>query len=567
MRRHCLDWDDDQADRMSDKTKELRALTGLRGIAALSVALGHYGVGNLAYVLGILYWKSAAVDLFFCLSGFTLCVAYKAAAERQLPLRSYFGARIARIYPLFVISLAAMVLCGAVPKFVNDCGRGLAVRDFVQQVLMINDWPIFGTGMHWNFPAWSVSVEFFCYLFVFPALFYATYLLPRLAWWGRALLPVALMAVSAFLYIQYFDAQLLLFTHWPGTALPPFPYFVPVLRGVLGMLAGWLIYGSYVAKDAFWRFATRRADIFALSALAFLVCAWQEILPLQWILIVFPALVLGFSDEASLTARLVASRPVHYLGVISYSIYLLHLPWFVFLANLTGLIDRDASHHPVSFILLSVTLIPVCALSYRFVEMPLRHVVRRLFESRPSNRIVVLRWVMPLVLGGFLGFQAQWLGLIQPIPSPVVAVGQEVARAPTFKHVACVGWSDPEDWGVWSLGWRSLLEIPLPEGPAADMKLAVQAVFFVSGGHPTVTVHLSANGVPLETVTGSVNHSEIDQVLDLPREVFAATPQRLRLAISVDNPTSPLALGMSEDNRTIGFGLKSLMLVDGKRLP
>ena len=41
---------------------------------------------------------------------------------------------------------------------------------FLLQSLMLNSWPIIGSGEHWNFPAWSISVEWFCYVLLFPLL-------------------------------------------------------------------------------------------------------------------------------------------------------------------------------------------------------------------------------------------------------------------------------------------------------------------------------------------------------------------------------------------------------------
>ena len=552
---------------MSDKIKELRALTGLRGIAAVSVALSHYEIGDLANILKVLYWKNAAVDLFFCLSGFTLCVAYKAVSNRRLPVWNYATARIARIYPLFLVALGVLILSNGGKSFVNECARDLAVRDFIQQVLLINAWPFFGTGTEWNFPAWSVSVEFFCYLFIFPPLFYASYVLPRLGWVARALYATVLMAVSAFVFVRYFDTRTIILERWPGTAFPAFSYYILLLRGILGMTAGWLIYGSFVARDRFWRFATQRTNIIVLSTLGVLVCASLGMVPVQWMLVIFPALVLGLTDESSLSARLISSKPVHYLGIISYSIYLLHIPWYAFLAHVLGVIDRDASHHPASFILLATSLVPVSALSYHFVEMPLRLLIRRAFESPSDGGIAAVRWVLPVMIVGLVLVQAQWAGLMRAVPSAPVALGQEIARPPTFDHAACAGWSGNEDWGVWSIGHRSLIAFPLAEAPTVNTKLALKGMFFLSDKHPDVMVRVSANGVLLETMKGSLKNSQIDQLLDLPPAVFISHPRSLELVIAVENPTSPLALGLSNDIRNLGFGLTSLMVVDNKESP
>ena len=58
--------------------REIKAHTGLRGIAALAVFLGHAefdhvwpGALWLSGIYSFFYWQNPAVDLFFMLSGFT----------------------------------------------------------------------------------------------------------------------------------------------------------------------------------------------------------------------------------------------------------------------------------------------------------------------------------------------------------------------------------------------------------------------------------------------------------------------------------------------------------------
>jgi peptidoglycan/LPS O-acetylase OafA/YrhL len=542
----------------------------LRGIAALSVALGHYGVGDLMDILKVFYWKNAAVDLFFCLSGFTLCVAYKAGSADSLPFQTYLGARIARIYPLYMISLICIVLLHG-QQFLGPAERAEGLRDFIQQMLMFNAWPFFGTGIHWLFPAWSVSVEFFCYLLVFPAIFHTAQGLARVDWKARAALAAALMTVSTLAVLRYWGGGDLIlgFVRWPGTALPPFLYFVPVIRGILGMLAGCLVYFSYLSRDRFWQLATRWADLLALSAIGILLCGASNVVSNEWMLPFIPALILGFSSNSSLSSRLAASRPIHYLGVISYSIYLLHVPWRLAFGRALDLSPKDETGHPAIFFALLGGLILVAALSYRFAEMPLRNLVRKAFTATASsNRVVsAARWALPAALIVLGLAAAERSGLLGPPPSLPVAMGDDLARAPAFQRVARDGWSISEEWGTWSLGHRSVLVVPLAGSPAAKMKVVIKGVFFVCDGHPFVTAHFLANGVPLGTLTGTPANAAIDQVLDLPPAVFAASPRRLEFVIVVDNPASPSAFGLSDDNRVIGFGLKSMVLVDGGGLP
>jgi peptidoglycan/LPS O-acetylase OafA/YrhL len=71
---------------------ELKALTGVRGVTAIVVALAHFRIMLPANLHMLYMWHNAAVDLFFVLSGFTLCYAYP---PRLRPGPALLGERFA----------------------------------------------------------------------------------------------------------------------------------------------------------------------------------------------------------------------------------------------------------------------------------------------------------------------------------------------------------------------------------------------------------------------------------------------------------------------------------------
>jgi peptidoglycan/LPS O-acetylase OafA/YrhL len=93
-------------------------LDSLRGLAALTVLLGHFlgmygSVGFhrnlLGSPLGILFNGTAAVMLFFVLSGFVLSLPY-VNSNKPLMLTSFYIKRIFRIYPAFIFAIAFSLL-------------------------------------------------------------------------------------------------------------------------------------------------------------------------------------------------------------------------------------------------------------------------------------------------------------------------------------------------------------------------------------------------------------------------------------------------------------------------
>src|SRR5580658_1566025 len=152
--------------------REIKAHTGLRGIAALSVFLGHAGFDRLwegaAWFGGLysfFYWQNPAVDLFFMLSGFILNYVY--LKGRKIDWRGYFSARFARICPLYYAGLLAILAMnyGAV-RLGHPASLDFKPSILLPNLVMLQEWPIPGFGFQTsvNTPSWSISVEVFLYV-------------------------------------------------------------------------------------------------------------------------------------------------------------------------------------------------------------------------------------------------------------------------------------------------------------------------------------------------------------------------------------------------------------------
>lgn len=95
---------------------EIRALTGVRGVAALLVVIYHWAMpympqGSVAFRLfgrGYLF-----VDLFFVLSGFMMALNYGHLFENHVrwpAIRFFFLRRFARVYPLYFVVMLALIV-------------------------------------------------------------------------------------------------------------------------------------------------------------------------------------------------------------------------------------------------------------------------------------------------------------------------------------------------------------------------------------------------------------------------------------------------------------------------
>src|SRR5262249_35129333 len=123
----------------------------------------------------------------------------------------------------------------------------------------------------------------------------------------------------------------------------------------------------------------------------------------------------------------------------------------------------------------------------------------------------------------------------------------------------CVdGWSEPEDWGVWSEGEGATLLLDLAEKPATDLQLDVLCR---AAGHerfPCSFIRVQVNGHELERwefrYPESTEHS-VWRPLHIPMDVVGT--RRLEVRFLVEKPVSPCSWGKKDDGRLLGVGLSA----------
>ncbi|EGD03976.1 hypothetical protein WS58_28885 [Burkholderia pseudomultivorans] len=212
-----------------------------RGAAALVVALSHICQIYFVRLIGDTHpaWLLSrtlglhAVIVFFLLSGYliTLSILKNGESADGFSSREFVAARIARIYPPFIASLAVIMLCwltlhamhlpGADTRFGLPAdayavpAMTLSAREFVESLMMIK-------GMtRANPPFWSLYLEVWSYVIAF---FFALGGFTRHRGFRAATLTVAVAAVVAasagkenfgfFFAIWSYGAAICLMTHY-----------------------------------------------------------------------------------------------------------------------------------------------------------------------------------------------------------------------------------------------------------------------------------------------------------------------------------------------------------------
>jgi len=163
--------------------KRFHSLDVLRGLAALAVVLWHWNhffagapfspadtrLQPLYPLLRVPYTGGyAAVDFFFCLSGFVFFWLYgEALASRAFTVFAFARARFARLYPLHLLTLLVVLVLQKVlfrPRFGFEFIYQNHLSDFFFQLGLAMTW--FGGHVNWlsfNGPAWSISMEVLLY--------------------------------------------------------------------------------------------------------------------------------------------------------------------------------------------------------------------------------------------------------------------------------------------------------------------------------------------------------------------------------------------------------------------
>jgi len=126
------------------------------------------------------------------------------------------------------------------------------------------------------------------------------------------------------------------------------------------------------------------------------------------------------------------------------------------------------------------------------------------------------------------------------------------------------GWSQPENWGVWSDGPLSEISLEDDGFAKASLSLLVKAGAFIPFGKGEQVIGISANGIP---VTSWIFRSDGSKHRWLKANIPAAlmNDRKLLLTFHTSTPSSPAASGNSPDNRMLGISVSELLLISTRR--
>jgi peptidoglycan/LPS O-acetylase OafA/YrhL len=312
-------------------------LDGLRGVASLYVVLGHVYIAlvyfsssvhlprSLYYAMRIFNVGQTAVDVFIVLSGYCLMLPVLQNGG-QLPggVLQYFVRRAKRIFPAYYAALLlALGLLGAAAQLQLPLRLpGNWPAALTAHLLLAHnlnpDW------IHaFNPPMWSVAVEWQIY-FLLPLLF-----LPVWRAFGGVASAAAGIALGLLLH---YGAQ--------GRLDYSFPWYIG-LFGLGNLAAGISLSPEFANLRSRMPWKTVAIVLFLGLGVPFGVLPGfyksHQLAADQLVGLATACLLVASTEESlnpakrpSLLLRWLSSRPAHWLGAISYSLYLVHYPLLEF---------------------------------------------------------------------------------------------------------------------------------------------------------------------------------------------------------------------------------------------
>ena len=368
-------------------------IDGLRAVAVLSVVLFHL---SPTYLPG----GYTGVDIFFVISGYLISgILFRGLATGRLDYFDFYARRIRRIFPALITVLIAVLGIGRVLLLADEyqlLGRNVvAGAAFLTNLSLYQDFEwYFRLGANPLIHLWSLGIE---------EQFYVVWPLFLLLLWrftsARFGVILSVTAVSFLLNIIAAHSDPI------GCFYLPWNRLWELSSGAaLAYLKGFNIHQEQAAQSPIYKRIFSRLNVYAswrgpigltlLLVSIFLLeegsayPSWRGLVPCAGTILLISA-----GSNSWINRTVLSARPMVFVGLISYPLYLWHWPLLVFGHMEFG----DRFTPPLSVCLMALTFVFAYS-TYKYIETPIRH-------SRPFGSALVGLCTSMLACGA-LGFLA-----------------------------------------------------------------------------------------------------------------------------------------------------------------
>jgi len=342
---------------MPAKSGHIPSLDGLRAISITLVLFDH--------LISPKFPGGYGVFLFFVISGYliTRLLFQELNTNKSISLANFYKRRVFRLYPIIIIYAILIVITSSIPlKSINYYEPLSALFYFANY--LCPHYQIIGIEYQMPFKMfWSLSVEEHFY-FVFPILFIILRGTPK-----------RIAIFSIFVIIIVFALRAYYVLYMPSVLQGLYIYMRTEFR------ADSIAYGVLLASLCELRWG-RKILSFGDSWLTATICSFfiliiaiipnlfQEIFRdvLMGASIVMGMSAILFGNKFYLVAILLNFKPVSWIGKISYSLYIWHLPIHLLVQKFI----------PNYWFISIVGSVAIAAVSYYFIELPFIRLGRRI---------------------------------------------------------------------------------------------------------------------------------------------------------------------------------------------
>ncbi|HEY0285453.1 MAG TPA: acyltransferase [Pseudomonas sp.] len=366
-------------------------LDSFRGVCALLVVFFHLHVVESFIEFAFFRRGEVLLNFFFVLSGFVLAHTY--GMKANLTFKAFFISRVFRLYPLHLVMLGVFISFELVRWIAYKQGfylnnvpfTGLfAPSEILPNLFLVQAWTTLTETMSFNYPSWTISIEFYIYMLFGGLCMFAM---------RTRFMLFACISLVMFMLI-FMDSDLLV---------------ERALQGLSCFFAGNIVYLVYLYIH----------DKFVPSPWIMTVLECALMYATYWIVmndfdyrspigsLVFCGLVLLFAFEGGWVSTLLKTRVFVLLGTLSYSIYMTHAALlfclstvFIVAQKFTGLalapmingqrfMDTGSQvGNNLVVIAVAITAVVLASFAHKYVEMKGYQLGKRIVGGSKTVRAV-----------------------------------------------------------------------------------------------------------------------------------------------------------------------------------
>jgi peptidoglycan/LPS O-acetylase OafA/YrhL len=310
---------------METTRKRFLVLDSLRGVFALSVVMLHLHIYQAVSEIQLFRSAASFVDFFFVLSGFVLTHGYGGKIMDATGFKRLIISRTFRLYPLYFVMLLVFIGLELLKYIAEENGflfnnsaftAGTSPASILPNLFLLQSWVGQGSNLSFNYPSWSISVEYYLYIIFGLILFVFT-----------RYRHIIFCIFSTLGFISLISHSLGL--NWE------------ISSGIASFFYGAIMYKIYLLISSqrmnFW-LAT------ILEVVVALICYFLIISKGEWVqafcVLMFGVAIIVFSFENGVISYVLSRSYFLTLGQLSYSIYITHAALIFVLISISGITSR-----------------------------------------------------------------------------------------------------------------------------------------------------------------------------------------------------------------------------------